>query len=184
MLPSDVAGVRSAAEHNKHHATVPRVVATAVQEEARLLCWLRFKRPFHMVTARFEKWEKSRERCPTAQRQERRQHVRFDTHLHRHNNGITRGHVSFHSNRLCLSLRYAAEQTGGSRQDPIAASKTRAIPRSTMPSYFADFFPDVYSRRKHWWFSRVTNSTWVNLVPLSNRRNSTMDWGALRPNVS
>ena len=62
---------------------------------------------------------------------------------------------------------------GDSRQDATAASKTRAILRSTTPSYFGES-TGVYSWRIVWWFSRVTNSPLMNYVPLSERRHSTM----------
>ena len=171
MLPSNIAGVRPAAGHKQNLATVPRVVAAAVQEKARLCLWLIFQRPLHMVKARLEKWEQLRERCPTVQLLVRRQHVRLVAHARRHIDGSAR--ASAHRGPVG-GRGTPPNRRGASRQDAIAASKIRVILRSTTPSYFGES-TGVYSRRIRWWSSSVTNSPLVNSAPLSERRHFTMD---------
>ena len=62
---------------------------------------------------------------------------------------------------------------GASGPDAIAASKTRAILRSTTPSYFGES-TGVYSRRIRWLSSSITNSPLV--IPYRYLSAGTPQW--------
>ena len=135
--------------------------------------WLRFQRPLHMVKARLEKWEQSREWAlpysfKSGDNMSGLSVTLVDTSMASlpcTHASADRGLVGYKGTPL--------KRPGSSRQDATAGSKTGAILRSTTLSYFGEA-TGVYSRRIVWWFSSVTNSPLMNYVPLSERRHSTM----------
>ena len=108
----NITSVRPAARHKQHLATVPRMVAAAVKKKVHVCLRLGFQRPLHMAKAKLEKWEQSRERCPTVQLLVRRQLVRLVANPRRHDDGVTRVHARFRTWRPCRRQRHAAEQAG------------------------------------------------------------------------